>query len=224
MADTPRSGGKPDQGLLQSAGNPGRPCFGVGPALGQTLGQPLPGRRQHHRAELLGPLSAQGLKFGAGGPVGQAHLDGCIWPAKPVDDDCDEDTYKQTRSGDAVMGSSGDLMDGVPELTGAEFRAEDAIQEGGRHYYFTSSTAPAQIVGNYQAALEEAGWQILDSGGGGDPFGLFASGANLTATDAEGVRYLKLHAGGPNGSTFIDGCAWPEKPSDDNCGQNDNND
>jgi hypothetical protein len=164
------------------------------------------------------------LKFGAGGPNGQSHIDACVWPTKPSDDDCDEDTAKQTSSGDAVMGSSGDLMDGVPELRGADFEAEDSIQEGGRHFFFTSSAAPADIVGNYQSALEAAGWTIVDSGGGGDPFGLFASGANLTATDAEGVRYLKLHAGGPNGSTFIDGCVWPAKPADDNCGQNNNND
>ena len=113
------------------------------------------------------------------------------------------------------------LLAGVPELTGAQFQAEDAIQEGGRHYFFTSSAAPAAIVGNYQATLEDAGWNILDSGGGGDPFGLFASGAGLTASD--GTRYLKLNAGGPAGSTFVDGCIWPQKPADDNCGQNNNN-
>ena len=163
------------------------------------------------------------LKFGAGGPTGQSHIDACIWPTEPSDDDCGQDQDQQTRSGDAVMGSSGDLMAGVPELRGADFRAEDSIQEGGRHFFFTSSAAPADIVGNYEAALAAAGWEILDSGGGGDPFGLFASGANLTANDGEGVRYLKLHAGGPNGQTFIDGCIWPEKPVDDNCGQNNNN-
>ena len=51
-----------------------------------------------------------------------------------------------------------------------------------------------------------------------------SSGANLTATDGDGIRYLKLHAGGPNGRTFIDGCIWPEKPADEDCGQNNDND
>jgi hypothetical protein len=118
------------------------------------------------------------------------------------------------------MGAGGDLLAGVPEPANAVFKAEDAIQEGGRHFFYTSGASPSDVVGAYQSALEAAGWNIISSGGGGDPFG-FGGGAGLTASD--GTRYLKFNAGGPAGQTFIDACVWPAQPSNDNCGQNNNN-
>ena len=157
------------------------------------------------------------LKFNAGGPAGQTFIDGCVWPSRPGDDNCGQN---QNTSVSAVMGSSGDLTAGVPEPADAAYQSQDSVQEGGRHFFYTSSQAPADVVSDYQSALEAAGWNILDSGGGGDPFGLFGGGAGLTASD--GSRYLKFNAGGPAGQTFIDGCVWPSQPSDDNCGQNDN--
>ena len=54
-----------------------------------------------------------------------------------------------------------------------KFMAEDVIHEGGRHFYFTSVNDSADIVSDYQNALESAGWTVEDSGGGGDPFGFF---------------------------------------------------
>ena len=156
------------------------------------------------------------LKFNAGGPVGQTFIDACVWPTQPSDDDCDQDN----RSGQGVMGAGGDLLAGVPELANVEFQAEDAIQEGGRHFFFKSTASPADVVGGYQAALEAAGWAIESSGGGGDPFGMFASGAGLTTND--GTRYITVNAGGPSGQIFVDACIWPAKPNDTNCGQNNN--
>jgi predicted RNA-binding protein with PUA-like domain len=160
------------------------------------------------------------LTFNAGGPPGSTFIDACIWPSQPSDNNCGQNN-NQASVDTAVMGAGGGLMAGIPELTNADFQAEDAIQEGGRHFYFTSSASPSTIVGSYQDALTAVGWNIVSSGGGGDPFGMFGGGAGLTATD--GARYLTLNAGGPPGSTFIDGCMWPSKPVDDNCGQNNNN-
>ena len=158
------------------------------------------------------------LKMNAGGPRGSTFIDVCVWSFQPTDDNCGQNNNNQDRAGNATMGSSGGLMDGVPELQGAEFKAEDAIQEGGRHFFFTSADSPANVVNAYKDLLTAAGWQIASSGGGGDPFGFFGGGAGLTATD--GVRLIKLNAGGPAGQTYIDGCIWPTDPVDDNCGQN----
>ncbi len=156
------------------------------------------------------------LTFNAGGPPGQTFIDACVWPARPADDNCDQNN----RSGAGTMGTDGDLLAGVPEIGQAEFKAEDAIQEGGRHFFLTSSASPMDVIGSYQSALEAAGWTIESSGGGGDPFGMFGGGAGLTAND--GTRYISVNAGGPGGQTFVDACIWPTKPSDTNCGQNNN--
>lgn len=160
------------------------------------------------------------LKMHAGGPSGNIHVDICIWPTEPSDDDCGQPDQQQTDNGDAALGSSADLLASVPEPADAKFRAEDAIQESGRHFFYTTSDAPASATSDYSAALEAAGWTVESSGGGGDPFGLFGSGSGLTATNDE--RYLKFNAGGPPGSTFIDICVWPTQPDDDNCDQNNN--
>jgi hypothetical protein len=159
------------------------------------------------------------LKMNAGGPTGSTHVDVCVWVAKPVDDNCGQNNNNQNRAGNATMGSSGGLLDGVPELA-AEFKAEDAIQEGGRHFFFTSSNAPDEVISTYGTVLIENGWEVVDFGGGGDLFGMFGGGAGLTATD--GARVIKLNAGGPAGQTFIDACIWPADPVNENCDQNNN--
>jgi hypothetical protein len=157
------------------------------------------------------------LKMNAGGPTGSTHVDVCVWPFQPSDNNCGQNN-NQNKAGNAVLGSSGGLMTGVPELQEAEFKAEDAIHEGGRHFFFNSTNSPANVVSGYEALLIEAGWEILESGGGGDPFGFFGGGAGLTATD--GTRVLKLNAGGPTGQTFVDACVWPTAPANNYCGQN----
>ena len=142
------------------------------------------------------------LKVHAGGPPGSTFVDACIWPARPADDDCDQDQQNDSAA-PGTLGTGGDLLAGVPEPADADFQSENAVPEGGRHFFYTSSGSPANIVSKYQAALQAAGWTIEDVGGGGDPFG-FASGAGLTATNAG--RYLKFNAGGPAGETYIDAC------------------
>lgn len=157
------------------------------------------------------------LKFHAGGKVGETtHVNACIWPTYSSDNNCDQGA--QQTSGAGTMGTGGELLAGVPELQNADFQAEDAIREGGRHFLFVSGAASMDIVTGYQAALQSAGWTVLSSGGSGDPFGIFGGGGGLTATDS--ARHLVLNAGGPAGQTSVDGCIWPAKPSDDNCGQN----
>ena len=56
----------------------------------------------------------------------------------------------------AVLGGD-ELLAGIPEPADAVFQAEDSIQEGGRHFFYTSTNVPADIVSGYQAALEAAG-------------------------------------------------------------------
>ena len=169
-----------------------------------------------------GTTATQGeryLKINAGGPGGVSYIDICVWPAQPSDDNCGQNQNNNTLKGAAVPseGETGGLLANVPEPEGVTYQATDSIQEGGLHGYYTSNSAPGEIVSTYQSALEGNGWAIESSGG--DPSGQF--GAGLTAT-FEG-RYLKMNAGGPGDMTFIDICVWPAQPSDDNCGQNQNN-
>ncbi len=108
-------------------------------------------------------------------------------------------------------------MDGVPAPTGATQESSDSISEGGEHVYYTASQSATDFVSGYESQLSGAGWSVSGSGGGGSEYG---GGAGLTATN--GDRYLVLSAGGPGGQTFADLCVWPQKPSNDDCGDGDN--
>ena len=114
----------------------------------------------------------------AGGPAGKSFIDICVWPSMPDDNHCGQ-PKQQTSDGSPVMGVNADLLAGIPEPAEAVFKNENAIQENGRHFFYTATKAPADVVGNYEKALTAAGWTIEDSGGGGDPFGLFGSGGLL---------------------------------------------
>ena len=66
---------------------------------------------------------------------------------------------------------------------------------------------------SYKAALEAKGWtvSVLNAGGGG-------GGGGATYTGTNGNAYGVFAGGGYGGSTDLDACAWPSKPSNPDCG------
>lgn len=110
-------------------------------------------------------------------------------------------------------------MDGVPAPSGATAKSSDEISDGGEHTYYTASESATDFVSGYESQLSGAGWSVNDSGGGGSSEG---GGAGLTATS--GDKYLVVAAGGPSGETFADLCVWPQKPSNDDCGDDSDDD
>jgi hypothetical protein len=123
------------------------------------------------------------------------------------------------------LGHGSELTTDIP-TPDAHFQAQEAIHEGGLHFTYVTTDDPEALpwVFRYRAALQEAGWDILDLNGGGNPFGS-PGGAHLRAEHADG-RFLRLNAGhpgvqhldhAPSVSTFIDACVWPQMPQDDTC-------
>jgi hypothetical protein len=82
---------------------------------------------------------------------------------------------------------------------------------------YTTTAAGSGIAALYDTAAKASGWTVTSTGGGG---GGRWGGSGLTAT--KGSEYLVVSAGGGNGTTYVDVCTWPSKPSDDDCGDNDN--
>jgi|ERR1700761_5297513 hypothetical protein len=91
----------------------------------------------------------------------------------------------------------------------------DSIQENGIHLHFLVNGAPNDVMGAYQTALQGKGWAVTvqNSGGGG-------GGGGATDTGTNGSSYGVFTGGGYGGTTDVDACAWPAKPSNTNCGSN----
>lgn len=66
----------------------------------------------------------------------------------------------------------------------------------------------------YQTALQGMKWSVAveSSGGGG-------GGGGATYTGTNGSNYGVFAGGGFGGSTDLDACVWPAKPSSTNCGR-----
>jgi len=90
----------------------------------------------------------------------------------------------------------------------------EPLQENGIHEHYLVNGSPADVMGSYKAALEGKGWSVTveNSGGGGG-----GGGANYTGTN--GGAYGVFTGGGYGGTTDVNACAWPSKPSNTDCGQ-----
>lgn len=89
----------------------------------------------------------------------------------------------------------------------------DPVGENGIHKHFLVNGAPTDVMNAYKAMLEGAGWSLTvqNSGGGG-------GGGGATYTGTNGAAYGVFTGGGYGGSTDVDACAWPAKPTNTNCG------
>ena len=113
--------------------------------------------------------------------------------------------------------SSGDLAAGlsIPSNATSESTGED-----GTHYYWSTSDSYSTVVSDVQSSAESAGWSVTSSGGGGgDDEGEGGGGFSASKDGA----YLDLEAGG-DGTTYVDLCVWPSEPSNDDCGDDQDDD
>jgi galactitol-specific phosphotransferase system IIB component len=90
----------------------------------------------------------------------------------------------------------------------------EPIQESGIHLHFLVNGAPLEVMDAYKTALEGKGWSLTveRSGGGG-------GGGGATYTGTNGGSYGVFVGGGYGGTTDVNSCAWPSKPSKTNCGR-----
>ena len=115
--------------------------------------------------------------------------------------------------------NSTSLFSDVPEPSNARFVEKTADRENGEHKYYTTNEDYNTATNNYAQALKNAGWNIVyqNSGGWGQ-----SGGGTVKAT--MGAKYLKFHVGGNGYPMHIDLCVWPQRPYDDDCDhQPDNN-
>jgi hypothetical protein len=122
-----------------------------------------------------------------------------------------------TSAAGSPTAASADLQSLIP--TPANSQRTDgpqSIQESGTHKHFLVNGSPNEVMDAYKTALEGAGWTVAveNAGGGG-------GGGGATYTGTNGDTYGVFVGGGYGSTTDVDSCAWPTKPSNTNCG-NDN--
>ena len=117
----------------------------------------------------------------------------------------------------APTSASADLPSLIPTPADSQRTdGPDGIQERGVHKHFLVNGAPTGVMDAYKTALEGAGWSLVveNQGGGG-------GGGGATYTGTNGDAYGVFVGGGYGSTTDVNACAWPTKPSNTNCG-NDN--
>ena len=149
-------------------------------------------------------------------PSASTFLDACVWPQVPADDQCNPQRWisedARTAVDGAEVGATGGLTAGVPEPALAEYRGDDVIPEGGRHFSYISAATHFGAFTGYMRALDEAGWTINGSMTHGDQA---RGGGVANATD--GARHLHFSVGGTGLLTFFDACVWPQEPVEARC-------
>ncbi|MCV6962357.1 hypothetical protein BST27_13625 [Mycobacterium intermedium] len=110
--------------------------------------------------------------------------------------------------------SAADLRKLIPTPLGTQRTdGPDDIQDNGIHLHFLVNGSPTDVMGAYQTALQGMNWAVSveSSGGGGGGGGATYSGTN-------GSNYGLFDGGGYRGTTDLDVCVWPSKPSNTHCG------
>ena len=89
----------------------------------------------------------------------------------------------------------------------------DSIHDNGIHLHYLVNGSPNDVMNGYKGALQGKGWAVTvqNSGGGG-------GGGGATYTGTNGNAYGVFTGGGYGGTTDVDACAWPTKPSNTDCG------
>ena len=111
--------------------------------------------------------------------------------------------------------ASGDVKSLIPTPANtSRTDGPDSIHDGGTHLHFAVNGAPNDVMNAYKTALEGQGWQVTveRSGGGG-------GGGGATYTGTHGDAFGVFTGGGYGSNTDINSCAWPSKPSNTKCGE-----
>lgn len=89
----------------------------------------------------------------------------------------------------------------------------DSINDNGIRTHFEVNGSPQSVMDSYKSALEGKGWSLSveNAGGGG-------GGGGATYRGTNGDAYGVFIGGGYGGTTDINACAWPSKPSHAHCG------
>ena len=141
-------------------------------------------------------------------------IDACVWPQAPDDDSCNPSRWIDTDGADAGAPHVGatDLAVGIPQPAVSEYRSEDILPEGGRHYHYISAASNFALFQDYLRMLSEGGWTITDATTRGD---LAGGGGTAWATD--GSRYVTVSVGGAGTLAHFDACVWLSEPSEPRC-------
>lgn len=111
--------------------------------------------------------------------------------------------------------SAADLRKLIPTPLGTQRTdGPDDIQDNGIHLHFLVNGSPGDVMSAYQTALQGMSWAVnVESSGGG------GGGGGATYTGTNGNNYGVFDGGGYRGTTDLDVCVWPSKPSNTKCGR-----
>jgi hypothetical protein len=143
-------------------------------------------------------------------PSVSTFVDGCVWPSMPDDDTCnpvrwiDEDVPE-----DGHVGAT-ELAVDIPAPAVSEYRSENSLPDGGRHYHYISAATNFALYQDYMRMLHEGGWTITDAITHGD-----LSGGGGTGSATDGRRFMVFSVGGSGTLAHFDACVWPAQPSDE---------
>ena len=126
-----------------------------------------------------------------------------------------DSTTKPTTSPAASANSPDQLRALLPAPTGTQRTdGPNTIADNGIHLFYAVGGAPADVMNAYKSALQKGGWTvttIVSSSGG--PGG----GGGATYTGTHGDNYGVFDGGGRDGTTYLNICTWPTKPTEPNC-------
>jgi hypothetical protein len=143
-------------------------------------------------------------------PSVSTFVDGCVWPQVPADDTCNPSRWIHEGVRDAEQVGATELAVGIPAPAVSEYRSEDVIPDGGRHYHYISAATNFALYQDYMRMLHEGGWTITDAVTRGD-----LSGGRGTGSATDGTRYLIFSVGGNGVLSHFDACVWPAQPSEE---------
>jgi len=113
-----------------------------------------------------------------------------------------------------IASADPDLQSLIPAPANAQRTdGPDSIHDNGIHLHYLVNGSPNDVMNGYKGALQGKGWAVTvqNSGGGG-------GGGGATYTGTNGNAYGVFTGGGYGGTTDVDACAWPTKPSNTDCG------
>lgn len=116
-------------------------------------------------------------------------------------------------AGPSAVMAADDLMAGLPTPPNSQsLGGPKSIHANGEMARFRATGNSSTVLDAYSKSLSGGGWTLVGGSGGGSSWG---GGGGIRATN--GDKYLVVSAGGPEGTTYVEVCVWPEKPNNTSC-------